>query len=168
MSGSGFNSDDVLIYVLKDVTSYATPSGEIRPATHIELRAPSSKNSDECAFLMQALTQSLQMPTDMDAEKLAALQASVEEAKATRTTEGFTGSEVMMVLSRSTTVKLSEVINTAREMFVSKQAGVAFVDGETRMTRPIADAMSWKDVQGMTGDYIARFVAASLTEPTPA
>ncbi len=159
--------DQEFQFTLLDATiEYGTGGGDLATVAFITLRAPSSQNSDECAELKQAVMAGIAMPKDVDAEQVEKAREMREERRAEKGDEGFTGEEIMLVLSRSS-YPLKKVIALARDMFINKHAGVAWVDGEVRLTKPMWDAMTWRDVERMTGDYIARFIAASLTQQNP-
>lgn len=134
-------------YELKRKFQYAL-KGEQTEASFITLKAPTSANLKECAFLKQAFFRSL--PTDAE-EKAQALKDEVKD-------ETVNGEEIMLLISMSQNVELISVLVTARELFASN---VAFVDGETKVTKPILDSISQDDLEAMVGAYMANFILAS-------
>jgi len=133
-----------LLYELDIEFEYAH-KGDLRKAEFITLYPPTSRNMSEVAALKQAFFRSLPQD-DESGEK--------EEAE----TE-IKGSQVMALISMSVNVELSTVLLTARELFSAK--GIADVDGEEKLTKPLIDAMDPNDFYTMTGEYIANFIIAS-------
>lgn len=119
--------------------------GDMRTAQLIRFAAPTSKNMTECAFLKQAFFRAL--PTD---DRGADQQAE-------KKTE-ISGDEVIMMLAMSEKVDLAKVLISAKMLFTS---GVAMVDGEEKLTSPLADKMSQDDLENAAGKYMANFILAS-------
>ena len=67
----------------------------------------------------------------------------------------------MSLITMSTGVELGSVLLTARELFTS---GLAMVEGEVKLTKPIMDEMSQDDLEAMTGEYLANFTLASALQ----
>ena len=134
-------------YDLVEKFKYAL-KGEEAEASFITLQAPSSKNMKECSFLKQAFFRSLPK------EKEEISSVLKDEAKDKK----ITGDEIMMLIVMSENVDLINVLITARELFAS---GVALVDGETKVTKPILDSIKQDDLEAMVGAYMANFILAS-------
>ena len=132
-------------YELETKFSYAY-KGDMQEASFIRLKAPSSKNISQCADLKQAFMRAL--PTD----------GKVEEGKDSKGLDDLDGESIMMLISMSKDVSLKSVLISARELFSS---GLAFVDGETKVTKPILDDMSQDDLENMLGEYYLNFILAS-------
>lgn len=121
--------------------------GQLTTAKFITLRAPTSRNSDECGALKQAFYRSV--PKDVDPD---------DKAKAKAEDRVIEGSDIVMALAASSEVEFSDVLRTAKKLFTS---GVAMVEGETKMTMPMLDEMSQDDLEGMLGEYLVNFTLAS-------
>lgn len=132
-------------YPLEVKFNYAY-KGDIQEAKFIRLIAPTSKNISQCADLKQAFMRAL--PTE----------GRVEEDKETKGLDDLDGESIMMLVSMSKDVSLKSVLISARELFSS---GLALVDGETKVTKPILDDMSQDDLENMLGEYYLNFILAS-------
>ena len=133
-------------YELRQGFEYAS-KGELAQAAFITLKAPTSKNITECAHLKQSFFRAI--PKDRP------------EVEAQEEAAGITGDDIMTLIMMSPEVDLAVVLLTARELFSS---GVALVDGETKVTKPIIDVMSQADLETMTGEYLANFILASVLQ----
>jgi hypothetical protein len=140
------------IYTLKHPIKYANKGDHVE-ASFIELKAPTTKNLKECGFLKQAFFQTI----NSSSKGATITEADIEVAKEQKD-ENFSGAEIMMLLSGSSEIKFSAVLATAKELFTS---GVAQIDGEEKLTKPISDIMSLEDFEDMTGEYLANFILAS-------
>jgi hypothetical protein len=126
--------------------------GEQVEAGWIELTAPTVKNAKECAALKQSFFRALPK-----ADPVAVDQMS-EAAPEPSDKEEMKGAEIMTILSMSKDVELHTVLLHGRELFNS---GVAMIDGEIKLTKPLIDLMSMDDLENMTGEYLANFILAS-------
>lgn len=131
-------------YVLETPFGYAYQGGQ-QEASFVQLRAPSSRNSRDCAALKQAFWRTV----DPDRE-------GKENADAS---EKITGEDVMMMLAMSKDVDLPDVIDVACRLFTKGK--VAFVDGETPLTKPLLENMMQDDLEAMVGEYLVNFTLAS-------
>lgn len=141
-----------LKYELLGSFKYAL-KGDEQDAGWIELSAPTTKNMKECAAIKQAFFQSLPKTDAKDIEALKELQDGKESK-----TEMLNGDEIIAMISASSDVSLAVVYANARELFCS---GIALVDGEEKLTKPLMDKMTFEDFEAMTGQYIANFIIAS-------
>lgn len=137
---------DKFNYELESPFNYAI-KGDLQEANFITLLAPSSKHISYCADLKQAFFRAL--PTDSGGEK------SEGDAKGI---DDLDGEAIMMLISMSKDVDLKSVLISARELFSS---GLALVDGETKLTKPLIDEMSQDDLENMLGEYYLNFILAS-------
>ena len=131
-------------YELTSSIEYAN-KGETAEASFIKLLSPTSKNMTECAFLKQAFFRAL--PKDKEVDESGKGQENEIDADS-----------VMMIIAMSNDVDLGGVMIAAKKLFTS---GVAMVDGETKLTVPLADQLSNEDLEKMTGTYLANFILAS-------
>jgi len=131
-------------YELEQKVPYATKAGLPAEGTFVTLTAPTSRNMNECAYLKQAFFRSL--------------PKSDPDASAEAGDGEVTGAAVMAIITMSKDVDLAGVLISARELFAS---GVAMMEGEVKMTKPLLDAMSQDDLEAMTGEYMANFILAS-------
>lgn len=125
-------------------------NGEVVEGQFITLMPPTSKNITECADLKQAFFRALPKDTG-DTEEV------TEEDK--KNSEGeLNGEAIMGLIAMSNNVDLSKVLLTARELFAS---GIAKIDGETRVNKPMLNNMSLDDLEAMAGEYLVNFILAS-------
>lgn len=122
--------------------------GEMVDGTFITLKAPSSKNMLECSVLKQAFFRAL--PTDTDSTQ----NSSDDDGEKA----DLTGDAIMTLIMMSQNVELATIIATARDLFSS---GVALLEGETKVTKPILDDIDPDDLERMIGDYLVNFILAS-------
>lgn len=118
--------------------------GQEETASFIKLVAPTSRHSRECATLKQAFFRAVPKGEESDVDP--------------ETVETPSGTDIITMLAISQDVDLPDVLDTAARLFT---AGVAFVDGEAKLTRPLLDKMSQEDLEGMAGEYLANFTVAS-------
>lgn len=136
-----------IMYQLEQPLPYAK-AGAMIDGSFIALTAPTSKNMSECAFLKQAFFRAL--PKTTTAERA----ASAGDADG----DEITGAGVITLITMSKDVDLAGVLITAKELFTS---GVAMVEGEVKLTKPLLDTMMQDDLEAMTGEYMANFILAS-------
>ena len=135
-----------ITYELESPVEYAS-KGELEAGKFIVLKAPTSKNMAECAFLKQAFFRAIATIPKQD-------RGDVAEDDGTE----VDGEAVMSIITMSTGVELAAVLLTAKDLFTS---GLAMVEGEVKLTKPIMDTMSQDDLEAMTGEYLANFILAS-------
>lgn len=135
-------------YQLETPVPYAF-EGNMIEGTFVTLYPPTSKNIVECAQLKQAFFRSL--PKDQNTE-------DVTEDDKSKAEDALTGDAIIALLSMSTEVDLGKIMLTARELFSS---GVGKMEGETKLTKPILDKVSFDDLEGMLGAYLVNFILAS-------
>jgi hypothetical protein len=133
-------------YVLTTPFGY-DHAGERRDAEKIVLKAPSSRNSKQCAYLKQAFFQSL---PEVDVSN----PQAVDDAETTK----IDGEAIMAMLAMSKNTDLAEVLEVARELFTS---GIAMIDGQQKLTKHLTESMSQEDWESMLGAYMANFTVAS-------
>ena len=126
--------------------SYSS-GGEQATAGFIQLTAPTSRHSKECAFLKQAFFRAI--PKDQDADPDAVFEKP-------------SGDEVMTILAMSNDVDLGGVLEVAAKLFT--QPGVALIDGEAKLTKHILDQFHQDDFESMVGEYLVNFTLASSLE----
>ena len=134
-----------ITYTLQAPVQYAH-KGELVTGTFVELAPPTSRNMNECAQLKQAFFRAL--------PKTGAVDVDAEEGKDAE----LTGDAIMTLITMSPDVELASVLVTGRELLTS---GVALVEGEEKLTKPILDSMSADDLEGMIGEYMVNFILAS-------
>ena len=140
--------DKEVTYTLETPLKYAY-RGEPMDGEFITLKAPTSRNMAECAALKQAFFRAL--PQD-----------GAVEADTTDTGDAeITGEGVMTLITMSKDVELASVLVTGRELLTS---GVALIEGEEKLTKPLLDNISQDDLEGMLGEYLANFILASALQ----
>lgn len=137
-------------FVLETPFRYATKGGDQETASWIELRPPTTRHSRECAALKQAflrasnsLEESSGTPTEIESDKKS---------------EGPSGMGLVTVIAMSTVVDLPDVLEVARKLFSN---GVAWVEGEMKLTAKLIEGMSQDDFERMLGEYLVNFTLAS-------
>jgi len=135
-------------YELKNPFDYAY-KGENQTASFITLLAPTYKQMGNFTPIKQAFTAAItEVTADLDPE------ATTEGGDDT----GVTATAAMQLMYRWTG-DLTKIFLYAEQLFKS---GAAMIDGETKLTTPLLEKMDMVDVEGLTGEYIANFIAASL------
>jgi len=135
-------------YTLSTPIEYAY-RGEQVEGTFVTMKAPTSRNMSECAALKQAFFRALPQDDTVEAD-------AREEGEAEITGEG-----IMTLITMSKDVELATVLVTGRELLTS---GVALVEGEEKLTKPLLDKISQDDLEGMVGEYMANFILASALQ----
>lgn len=138
-------------YELKEPFEYAY-KGETQAASFITINAPSFKQMEHAVPIKQAFTAAIsEISGTVDAEGVEASDS-----------EGVTGAQVMQLMY-NWSGDMTKVMVHAQELFKS---GVALVDGEEKLTKPLIEKMQMTDVEGLVGAYIANFIAPSLMDGT--
>lgn len=119
--------------------------GEQQEAEFVRLIAPSSRHSKECAALKQAFFRAINRS---DAEAGAEDVQDVE----------ITGQDVITMIAMAKDVDLPDVMEVAKTLFLN---GIAVIDGETRLTKPMLENIAQEDLECMLGEYMANFTLAS-------
>jgi hypothetical protein len=141
---------DEIRYELSTPVPYANKGEEVE-GTFVTITAPTSRNLTDMAYLKQAFFRSL--PTD------GAVDVDVEEDS---NPEGkLTGEAIMTLITMSGEVDLGKVLLTGKELLTS---GIALVEGETKLTKPLADKLSMDDLSNMVGEFMANFILASVLQ----
>ena len=133
---------DVLV-TLSEPLKYAY-EGELVEGTFIQLNPPTSRNMTECAFQKQAFYRSI--------------PKNVEAPDENASDDPVTGEMIMQLILMSDTVDLGPVLISGRELLTS---GVALVEGETKLTKPLMNDISQNDLEKLVGEYMANFILAS-------
>jgi len=141
-------------YELSSSFEYAC-KGEIAEATFITFHAPTSRNMQQCAMLKQSFYRAL----SEQQEKASDPTGETVEDKGDKV---INGAEIMDLIMISKDVELVNVLIAGKELFASK--GVAMVDGETPLTKPLVDNMSQDDLEKALGEYLANFILASFLQ----
>lgn len=137
------------IYELKSSFKYAK-GGEQEDANFISLTAPTFKQIDKVTPIKQAFMSAITGIQD------SALASSEVEGDNTE----ITGEQCIQLMYHWSG-DLTSVFLHAEQLFKS---GVALVDGETKLTTPLMEKMQVVDFEGLVGEYIANFIAPSLTD----
>lgn len=132
------------VFELDEPLEYAY-KGDPAEATFITLLAPTSKQMDHCAFLKQAFFRAI--PRDIE-------EKDEEEDKS----DPVTGAGIMQLILMSRDVDFGPVLITGRELLTS---GVALIEGETKLNKPLAEKLGMDVLEKMVGEYMANFILAS-------
>jgi len=123
--------------------------GELEAGTFVTLAAPTSRNMTECATLKQAFFRALPKTGEVEAEDSGQGDAVIN------------GEAIMTLITMSKDVELGSVLLTAKELLTS---GVALVEGEEKLTKPLFDKLSQDDMELLVGEYLANFILASALQ----
>lgn len=126
--------------------------GDTVEASFIRLSEPSANNSMVCAQLKQAFYRAMSEAGEKSGEG------------ATPQNEGkgvadIKPADVMSLLYTSNSVEVHKLLLHAKELFSS---GVALVDGEQKLTKPLIDKISLSDLESMLGGYFVNFILLSV------
>lgn len=69
-----------------------------------------------------------------------------------------TGSEIIQLIAMSKDVELSTFLEFGKVLLSS---GVALIDGQTKLIKPLIDVMNPDELEEMLGDYMSNFILAS-------
>lgn len=136
-----------ITFTLSQPIEYAK-GGELEVGTFVTIMPPTSKNMTECAALKQAFFRALPKDGQVEAE------SDGDDAE-------LTGDAIMTLITMSKEVELGSVLLTAKELLTS---GVAMVEGEEKLTKPLFDKLSQDDVEALTGEYLVNFILASALQ----
>lgn len=127
---------------------YAKDGEEVK-GSFIKFTAPSSKQLTQCSMLKQSF-----------------IRAVTEQAKnnpdaANEADDGkkIKGEDIIYLLYGSESVDMGKILLSAIELFKS---GVAMIEGEAKLTKPLLDEISNDDLEGMLGEYLANFILRSV------
>ncbi len=137
---------EAILYELLESFEYAV-KGEMQTVNFIELRPPTARNLKECSALKQAFFRAL---PDGDSSEVKDDPADVGD---------IAGSDVIALIMRSENVELNTVLLNARQLFISN---IGYIEGEQKLTAPLADLISLDDLENMTGEYLINFILASI------
>lgn len=123
--------------------------GEQVKGSFVKMFPPSSKQLTQCAFLKQSFIRAVteQARNNPNAEKESGDEARIK------------GQDIIYLLYGSESVDMAKILLSAIELFKS---GVAMIEGEVKMTKPLLDEMSNDDLEGMLGEYLANFILRSV------
>lgn len=137
-------------FPLSTKIAYASvKEGEEVKGSFIKLTPPSSKQLTQCAFLKQSFIRAV---TEQSRNNPDAKEDKDSEAK-------ISGQDIIYLLYGSESVDMAKILLSAIELFKS---GVAMIDGETKVTKPILEEISNDDLEGMLGEYLANFTLRSV------
>lgn len=131
--------------------------GDARAARFITLKAPSvailgAVGKLKSGFMRAVVNADRGSDRKVSDEQREAAQKRVKE-------QGFTGPEILMMLSSSAEVDYAEYLAVAKCAFSAR--GVALVDGEQELTVGLIDKMGIDDFEAMLGEYLRVFIVAS-------
>lgn len=142
-------------YLLQDKFDYASGSG-MEEAQFIELVAPTRKSMEHYSPIKSAFMQAvnhLNSETDEETKENAA--KNTDDADKEIDAEG-----VINMMYSCPDVDMNKVFLHADNLF---KFGAGKIDGEEKITKPIIEKMSMRDVEGLLGKYIATFIVPSPT-----
>ncbi len=143
-------NDDLLTeynYDLKARFDYAY-KGDVVQANFIMLKAPSVKTPHR-ADLKQCFYRAIDN-VNAGTDKPPVDTAEKQEAPS--------GSDIIQLIAMSKDVELSAFLEFGKVLLSS---GVALVDGEIKLTKPLIDMMNPDELEDMLGGYVSNFILAS-------
>ncbi len=135
-------------FPLSTKIAYAKDGEEIK-GSFIKLTPPSSKQLTQCALLKQSFIRAI---TEQAKNNPDAADAPDDGKK-------ISGEDIIYLLYGSESVDMGKILLSAIELFKS---GVAHIEGEVKLTKPLLDEMSNDDLEGMLGEYLANFIHKSV------
>lgn len=140
-------------YPLTKPIPYASGGGSEEVGTFIKLSAPSSKQLTHCAQLKQAFVRAVteQVKNNPNAKEDSGPGKEIK------------GEDIVYLLYGSESADMAKILLSAVELFAS---GVAQVEGEVKLTKPLIADMSNDDLEGMLGAYMANFILRSVLNKT--
>ncbi len=134
--------------------TYHAGSDEVE-AGFVTLLAPTSKNLAECGRIKQGF-----MRAAVDISERNSKNGSDDSDKKEDSDDGSmpSGEEVMQMIYISN-VDVTNLLLEFREMLKN----VGLLEGEYKMTSPIISSLSPFDIENLLGEYIANFIAASMS-----
>lgn len=140
------------IYEVNTPFQYAL-KGEMQDAKFISITAPTYKQIDKFSPIKQAFT--LAISEISEAGETSEVDTSAVDEK-----NEITAAQILQVMYRST-ADITKVFLHAEQLFKS---GAALINGEDPLTSPLMQKMTAQDFEGLTGAYIANFIAPSLMD----
>lgn len=144
MSADSFN------FELSTPITYAGGDGNAIQAQFITLNPPTPKQLHLTSQLKQAWFRSFPKNQGDDSG------SNKDDANAL---DNLDGDAIMTMISMSSDVELSVVLQLGMELFCQK--GIALIDGETPMNRPLIEQLAADDIESMLGEYLINFILAS-------
>lgn len=144
-----------ITYDLKNTFEYAF-KGDMRKASFITLYAPTVESIGYIAKLKQGFMKAVTAQSQSENQ-----QASPESDKKSDDIEGLTGEMIMAMLSMSD-IDYAAYMQTAKATFLD--AGIALIEGEEPLKKPLIAKMSVNDLECMTGEYLKNFILTSALE----
>ncbi len=145
------------IYTLKESFNYATSGGESTDATFLTLKAPSFYQIDKMYPIKQSFCIAMMGMLDLSIDKVE--DEDKDEDKDEQ--KDLSAKSGMQLLCSSKHVDMVKVTAQAMQFFTS---GVVLVEGEVKLTKGMWLKFSVDDFEGLLGEYLANFIAPSLTD----
>lgn len=155
-------TDSECIVELDHPFDYAAKGAKVE-AQFITLKAPCVSSIAYFARMKQGLIKTMQnASSNEDSDEIKAAvearsQNSEEESK--QEVASLEPGEIIMMLIVSDDLDFADYLAVAKEALLAK--GVAFIDGETILTRSLFDKVHVSDFEKMVGSYIRDFIVAS-------
>lgn len=140
---------DEFDYFLKKPIQYAF-QGQSVSASFIRLSAPTAKDLKHTTILKSAIFEAIKNMEGKNTE---------ESNNDSQVSEQDIDGEGIIAFLYMGGVDMSKVIVAAVELF--RRKGLALIEGETNLTMPLIEKISHDDIEAMTGEYIANFIAPS-------
>ena len=142
-------------FILEKSVRYGTKGGDSEQGSWIELRPPSPIHLRECGALKQAWLRAFnEINKDDDDDDKVQVEGN---------TKGPDPMGIVNVMATASSVDYPDVLEVARKLFIS---GVAWVEGEVKVTNNIMQRMTLNDLERMLGVYLINFTLASSLQQT--
>ena len=134
---------------------YSMGTGAEVEATHIELRAPTGKDTATCCAI-EGLVQSavLKMADDLGDDLIEDAKEAAQQKKKNEDPDEVKEGDSILAVMNGGGVDMQKLVLHFRELFKS----VAWMGGEKRITSARLDDMSHHDLRKMIGVYAANFI----------
>ena len=162
MSDDNQQENGEIIYSLEDPFEYAFEGG-VRTASFVSVKSPTVGNISSIARLKQGFMQAIASSKDKTSGSGNDEDASkADDDKENQSDpDNLSGAAIMAMLAMSE-VDYSKYLTTAKDVLIN--ADVCLIDGEIKFNKNLFSKLSFKDLEGITGEYLRVFILASVFE----
>ena len=161
MTDDSQQTNGEIIYSLEDPFEYAF-EGDMRTASFVSVKSPTVENISSIARLKQGFMQAIGSSKDKssgsgnDDDK-----SKDEDDEKQLNSDNLSGTAIMAMMAMSE-VDYSKYLITAKDVLIN--ADVCLIDGEVKFSKNLFTKLSFKDLEGITGEYLRVFILASVLE----
>jgi len=163
MTDDSQQTNGEIIYSLEDPFEYAFEGG-MRTASFVSVKSPTVGNISSIARLKQGFMQAI--ASSKDKTPVASPDEDEEKSKdgddeKQADPDNLSGAAIMAMLAMSD-VDYGKYLTTAKDVLIN--ADVCLIDGEIKFNKTLFTKLSFKDLEGITGEYLRVFILASVFE----